>query len=198
VAAGAVRPDESGTWRRGGGQASPDPRPSPPCSQVRSGLSSLALDSLALCLANTRFQPYGPDVVSAYRPGQAAALLGVSVDTVRRWADSGRLRTRRTNGGQRLIDGASLAGLLVDQAPEQDDEVIVARSARNRFPGIITSVLADEIVAKVEMQAGPHRIVSLMTAQAAKELGLEPGVLAVAAVKSTNVVIEVSALPDRP
>lgn len=159
--------------------------------------SSLALDSLAVRLANTRFQPYGPPVVSTYRPGQAAALLGVSVDTVRRWADTGRLQTRRTDGGQRLIDGASLASLLVDQAPEPDDEVVVARSARNRFPGIVTSVLADEIVAKVEMQAGPHRIVSLMTAQAAKELGLAPGVLAVAAVKSTNVVIEVSALPDR-
>jgi molybdopterin-binding protein len=137
-------------------------------------------------------------VVSTYRPGQAAALLGVSVDTVRRWADTGRLQTRRTDGGQRLIDGASLASLLVDQAPGHDDEVIVGRSARNRFPGIVTSVIADEIVAKVEMQAGPHRIVSLMTAQAAKELGLESGVLAVAAVKSTNVVIEVSALPDRP
>lgn len=117
---------------------------------------------------------------------------------MRRWADTGRLQTRRTEGGQRLIDGASLASLLVDQAPGHDDEVIVGRSARNRFQGIVTSVIADEIVAKVEMQAGPHRIVSLMTAQAAKELGLEPGVLAVAAVKSTNVVIEVSALPDRP
>jgi molybdopterin-binding protein len=137
-------------------------------------------------------------VVSTYRPGQAAAILGVSVDTVRRWADTGRLQTRRTDGGQRLIDGASLASLLVDQAPGHDDEVIVGRSARNRFQGIVTSVIADEIVAKVEMQAGPHRIVSLMTAQAARELGLEPGVLAVAAVKSTNVVIEVSALPDRP
>ena len=137
-------------------------------------------------------------MVSTYRPGQAAALLGVSVDTVRRWADTGRLQTRRTEGGQRLIDGASLASLLVDQAPGHDDEVIVGRSARNRFQGIVTSVIADEIVAKVEMQAGPHRIVSLMTAQAARELGLEPGVLAVAAVKSTNVVIEVSALPDRP
>lgn len=137
-------------------------------------------------------------MVSTYRPGQAAALLGVSVDTVCRWADTGRLQTRRTDGGQRLIDGASLASLLVDQAPGHDDEVIVGRSARNRFQGIVTSVIADEIVAKVEMQAGPHRIVSLMTAQAAKELGLEPGVLAVAAVKSTNVVIEVSALPDRP
>ena len=124
-------------------------------------------------------------------------MLGVSVDTVRRWADSGRLQTRRTSGGQRLIDGASLAALLVDQAPAHDDDVIVARSARNRFPGIITSVVADEIVAKVEMQAGPHRIVSLMTGQAARELGLQPGVLATAAVKSTNVVIEVSTRPDR-
>jgi molybdopterin-binding protein len=133
-----------------------------------------------------------------YRPGQAAALLGVSVDTVRRWADSGKLQTRRTDGGQRLIDGASLAGFLAAQAPELEDEIIVGRSARNRFPGIVTSVVADEIVAKVEMQAGPHRIVSLMTAQAADELGLEPGVLAIAVVKSTNVVVEVPALPERP
>jgi molybdopterin-binding protein len=133
-----------------------------------------------------------------YRPGQAAALLGVSVDTVRRWADSGKLRTRRTDGGQRLIDGASLAGFLAAQAPAHEDEIIVGRSARNRFPGIVTSVVADEIVAKVEMQAGPHRIVSLMTAQAAEELGLEPGVFAIAVVKATNVVVEVPALPDRP
>jgi molybdopterin-binding protein len=137
-------------------------------------------------------------MVATYKPGQAAALLGVSVDTVRRWADSGRLETRRTDGGQRLIDGASLARFLAGQAPEQEEEVIVGRSARNRFPGIVTSVVADEIVAKVEMQAGPHRIVSLMTAQAAEELGLEPGVLAVAAVKATNVVVEVPVLPDRP
>ncbi len=136
-------------------------------------------------------------MVATYKPGQAAALLGVSVDTVRRWADSGKLETRRTDGGQRQIDGASLARFLAEQAPEQGDEVIVGRSARNRFPGIVTSVVADEIVAKVEMQAGPHRIVSLMTAQAATELGLEPGVLAIAAVKATNVVIEVPALSDR-
>lgn len=121
-------------------------------------------------------------------------MLGVSVDTVRRWADSGRLDTTRTDGGQRLIDGASLARFLADHAPEPEGEVIVARSARNRFPGIITSVVADEIVAKVEMQAGPHRIVSLMTAQAAEELGLEPGMVAVAAIKSTHVVVEVPAV----
>lgn len=129
----------------------------------------------------------------SYRPGQVALLLGVSVDTVRRWADSGRLGTSRTEGGQRLIDGASLARFLAEHAPTPEDDVIVDRSARNRFPGIVTSVIADEIIAKVEMQAGPHRIVSLMTAEAAHELGLEPGVLAVASVKSTNVVVEVPA-----
>lgn len=132
-------------------------------------------------------------MIPSYRPGQVAAILGVSVDTVRRWADGGQLETRRTEGGQRLIDGASLARFLAEHAPEPGVEVIVGRSARNRFPGIVTSVIADEIVAKVEMQAGPHRVVSLMTAQAAEELGLEPGVLAVAVVKSTNVVVEVPA-----
>lgn len=130
---------------------------------------------------------------ASYRPGQVAALLGVSVDTVRRWADGGRLAMSRTDAGQRLIDGASLARFLAEHAPEPEADVIVGRSARNRFPGIVTSVVADEIVAKVEMQAGPHRIVSLMTAQAAQELELEPGVVAIAAVKATNVVIEVPA-----
>ena len=127
----------------------------------------------------------------AYRPGQVADLLGVSVDTVRRWADSGRLETHRTESGQRLIDGADLARFLqeVGAAPTEPD-TIVARSARNRFPGIVTRVIKDEIVAKVEIQAGPHRIVSLMTREAADELGLAPGALAVASVKSTSVVVE--------
>ncbi|MCI0689351.1 MAG: helix-turn-helix transcriptional regulator [Sporichthyaceae bacterium] len=132
-------------------------------------------------------------MIPSYRPGQVAAILGVSVDTVRRWADSDQLETRRTESGQRMIDGAALARFLAENAPEQGAEVIVGRSARNRFPGIVTSVIADEIVAKVEMQAGPHRVVSLMTAQAVEELGLAPGVLAVAVVKSTNVVVEVPA-----
>jgi len=132
-------------------------------------------------------------MAASYRPGQVASLLGVSVDTIRRWADTGRLATDRTEGGQRLIDGASLARFLAEQAPAAEGEVIVDRSARNRFPGIVTSVVADEIVAKVEMHAGPHRIVSLMTAEAAQELGLEPGMLAVASIKSTNVIIEVPA-----
>ena len=125
-----------------------------------------------------------------YRMGQAAELLGVSVDTVRRWADAGRLGTSRTEGGQRVVDGASLAEFMAGlwHLPEHDE--VIAQSARNRFAGIVTKVVKDEIVAKVELQAGPYRVVSLMTREAADELGLTPGVLAVAAVKATNVVVE--------
>ena len=128
-----------------------------------------------------------------YRIGQAAELLGVSVDTVRRWADAGRLGTTRTEGGQRVVDGAALAEFLTAkrQPPERDE--VIAQSARNRFQGIVTRVVKDEIVAKVELQAGPYRMVSLMTAEAADELGLAPGMLAVAAVKATNVVVELPA-----
>jgi molybdopterin-binding protein len=129
----------------------------------------------------------------SYRIGQVADLLGVSVDTVRRLADAGRLGARRTEGGQRVIDGAALAEFMTAKrhAPERDE--VIAQSARNRFPGIVTRVVKDEIVAKVELQAGPHRVVSLMTAEAAEELGLAPGMLAVAAVKATNVVVELPA-----
>ena len=125
-----------------------------------------------------------------YRIGQAAELLGVSVDTVRRWADAGRLGTTRTHGGQRVVDGAALAEFMTGlrHLPERDE--VIAQSARNRFQGIVTRVVKDEIVAKVELQAGPYRVVSLMTREAADELELAPGMLAVAAVKATNVVIE--------
>jgi molybdopterin-binding protein len=128
-----------------------------------------------------------------YRIGQAAELLGVSVDTVRRWADAGRLGTSRTHGGQRVVDGAALAEFMTGlrHLPERDE--VIAQSARNRFQGIVTRVVKDEIVAKVELQAGPHRVVSLMTAEAAEELGLAPGMLAVAVVKATNVVVELPA-----
>jgi molybdopterin-binding protein len=128
--------------------------------------------------------------MASYRIGEVAELLGVSVDTVRRWADNGRLGARRTEGGQRLVDGAALAEFVrgLQHAPERDE--VVARSARNRFPGIVTRVVKDGVVAQVELQAGPHRVVSLMTREAADELGLVPGVLAVAAVKATNVVVE--------
>ena len=128
--------------------------------------------------------------VTAFRIGEAAELLGVSADTIRRWADAGRLATRRTAGGQRLIDGADLARFVATLAPAPEPEGISAQSARNRFTGIVTQVVKDDIVAKVELQAGPYRVVSLMTREAADELGLAPGVLAVAAVKATNVVVE--------
>jgi len=128
--------------------------------------------------------------MASYRIGQAAELLGVSVDTVRRWADSGRLATRRSTGGQRLIDGADLARFVATLAPAHEPEGISAQSARNRFAGIVTRVVKDTVAAQVEVQAGQYRVVSLMTREAADELGLAPGVLAVAAVKATNVVIE--------
>ena len=125
-----------------------------------------------------------------YRPGQVAELLGVSVDTVRRWTDSDRLPTRRDGSGQRLIDGADLARFLVDAAPTPEDAPVVARSARNRFRGVVTRVVRDRVAATVEIQAGPHRLVSLMTAEAVDQLGLEPGMVAVASVKSTNVGVD--------
>ncbi|MBA2751916.1 MAG: helix-turn-helix transcriptional regulator [Actinobacteria bacterium] len=133
---------------------------------------------------------------SSYRPGEVAELLGVSVDTVRRWGDSGRVRMTRTSGGQRMVDGADLARFLREQPTPPEPEAIVGQSARNRFPGIVTRVLTDKVMAQVEIQAGPHRVVSLMTREAADELGLAPGVMAVAAVKATTVVIELPG--DRP
>jgi molybdopterin-binding protein len=125
----------------------------------------------------------------SYRMGQVAELLGVSPDTVRRWADAGRLGSRRTEGGQRVVDGAALAEFMAGLRQPELDEVM-PQSARNRFAGIVTRVVKDEIVAMVELQAGPHRVVSLMTREAADELALAPGMLAVAAVKATNVVVE--------
>lgn len=130
--------------------------------------------------------------MSEFRLGQVAELASVSVDTVRRWADSGRLQTRRTEGGQRVVDAAEVARFLRATAqPVAPAPPVVAASARNRFTGIVTRVVKDTVAAQVELQAGPHRIVSLMTAEAAEELGLEPGVVAVAAVKATNVIVEV-------
>lgn len=128
--------------------------------------------------------------MGTFRPGQVAELLGVSADTVRRWADSGRLPTQRSEGGQRLIDGADLARFLEEAPRAPEPGVIVAQSARNRFPGVVTRVLKDAVMAQVEIQAGPHRVVSLMSREAVDELGLEPGVVAMAVVKSTNVVVE--------
>jgi molybdopterin-binding protein len=128
-------------------------------------------------------------VPDSLRIGKAAEVLRVSPDTVRRLIDAGRIQTVRTAGGQRRIDRAALARYMAAQ-PRQAPPVVVSESARNRFQGIVTRVAKDGVAAVVEMQAGPHRIVSLMTRDAADELGLKPGVLAVASVKSTNVVIE--------
>ena len=123
------------------------------------------------------------------RIGQAAELLRVSPDTVRRLVDSGQLKTIRSSGGQRLIDSAALARYMAAQ-PRTEPPAVVRESARNRFTGIVTRVLKDTVMAQVEMQAGPYRIVSLISRESADALGLKPGVMAVASVKSTNVVIE--------
>jgi len=121
--------------------------------------------------------------------GEVAQMLGVSTDTVRRWADSGQLPAERTEGGQRRFDGRALAKFAVALADNPDDHPR-AVSARNRFSGLVTKVTSDTVMAQVEIQAGPHRIVSLISAEAVADLGLEPGVLAVASIKSTNVIIE--------
>ncbi len=125
------------------------------------------------------------------RIGQAAELLRVSPDTVRRLVDSGQVKTVRSSGGQRRIDSAALARYMAAQ-PRQAPPPVVSESARNRFPGIVTRVVKDGVMAQVEMQAGPHRIVSLISRESADDLGLKPGVMAVASVKSTNVVIELA------
>ena len=134
--------------------------------------------------------------MQAFRISEAAALLGVSDDTLRRWADAGRVPTIRDGSGRQAIDGAALARLAEETAAAAGRPAprpVLSESARNRFLGLVTKVTRDTVMAQVEIQAGPHRIVSLMSREAADELGLEPGVLAVAAVKSTNVVVEVPA-----
>jgi molybdopterin-binding protein len=124
-----------------------------------------------------------------YRLGQAAKTLGVSVDTVRRMVDDGRLTAARTKGGQRMIDGESLAALAKPKRKDRVDEQ-VKQSARNRFPGIVTRVIKDRVAAQVEIQAGPYRLVSLLTREAVDDLDLKPGMPAIATVKATNVGVE--------
>lgn len=127
-----------------------------------------------------------------FRISQAAGLLGVSDDTVRRWIEAGRL-TRVTGAGPVRIDGADLARLAqelaADPAPVGTDRGAV--SARNRLTGLITRVTRDTVMSQVELQCGPFRVVSLLSTEAVDELGLVPGVLAVASIKATNVVVEV-------
>jgi len=115
-------------------------------------------------------------------------MLQVSDDTIRRWLDTGRLTAGPDESGRRTVDAESAAALMAEQRPATEPQV--RQSARNRFPGIVTRVERDGVMALVEIQAGPHRVISLMSREAADDLGLEPGVRAAATVKSTNVVIE--------
>ncbi len=132
--------------------------------------------------------------VPMFRIKEAASLLGVSDDTVRRWADAGRIATTTDGSGRLVIEGTTLARFAEEIAGADgpiDGRVVVAESVRNRFTGLVTRVVRDTVMAQVEIQAGPHRFVSLLSREAADDLGLEAGVLAVAAVKATNVSVEI-------
>jgi molybdopterin-binding protein len=132
-------------------------------------------------------KPYtGP--MEGYRIGRAAEAIGVRVETLRRWERDGKLTTIRTTGGQRLVPAAEVARLLAERRAARPEGGV---SRRNAFPGIVTKVTRDKVSALVEIQAGPHRVVSLITREAADELELKPGMEAVATVKATSVMIEV-------
>ncbi|NMR18648.1 TOBE domain-containing protein [Cellulomonas fimi] len=128
-----------------------------------------------------------------YRISEAARLLGVSDDTVRRWVEQGALSTTADAVGRQVLDGAALAAHARTLAQAPADPSGVGRSARNRFVGLVTAVTTDTVMAQVEIQAGPHRVVSLMSSEAVRELGLEVGSLAVAVVKATTVIVETPA-----
>lgn len=121
---------------------------------------------------------------------EAALFLGVSDDTLRRWIDAGQLPARLDESGKKVVEGIDLARLAKEQAAAPDDPSGMASSARNRFVGLVTKVTSDLVMSQVEIQCGPHRVVSLMSTEAVNDLGLVPGSIAVAVVKSTNVLVE--------
>ncbi|MFJ9695673.1 molybdopterin-binding protein [Kitasatospora sp. NPDC101183] len=127
--------------------------------------------------------------VNPYRIGEAASLLGVSADTMRRWVDAGRVAAERDEHGHRIIPGAELAAFARELARQESAEGLRS-SARNRFPGIVTDVKLGDVAAQVEIQAGPFRVVSLISRESAEELNLVPGAPATAVIKSTNVMVE--------
>ena len=129
------------------------------------------------------------------RIGEAAELLGVSDDTLRRWADQGRIGVVRADNGRSAVDGADLAALALELADAPAHTAAGTRAARNSLRGIVTKVTRDTVMAQVEMQAGPYRVVSLMSREAADDLALEVGTIAFASIKATNVVIEVDEPP---
>jgi molybdopterin-binding protein len=130
---------------------------------------------------------------TALRVGQAAEMLQVSIETLRRWEADGRLKVMRSAGGQRLVPIGEVTRLLAERRAQAPERPIVAGSARNRFPGVVTRIEKDRVAAVVEVIAGPHRMVSLMTAEAVDEMGLEVGDEAVCVVKATNVIVELPA-----
>lgn len=138
-----------------------------------------------MCVTSIVFMPH-------LRVSEAAALLGVSDDTVRRWIDAESIPTLKDSAGRILVDGVDVAA-FASRAAAPEDPTGVGRSARNRFTGIVTRVIADGVMAQVDLQCGPHRVVSLMSAEAVRELGLEPGSVATAVVKATTVIVETPA-----
>lgn len=128
---------------------------------------------------------------ASLRVGQAAEMLQVSIETLRRWESEGRLHVTRSSGGQRLVPITEVTRLLAERRTQAPERPIVAGSARNRFPGIVTRIEKDRVAAVVEVMAGPHRLVSLMTAEAVDDLGLVVGQEAVCVVKATNVMVEI-------
>jgi molybdopterin-binding protein len=128
--------------------------------------------------------------VTQFRLSEAARLLGVSDDTVRRWVDGRQLNADRDAAGRQVVDGAQLARFAQATASSYADPTGVGRSARNKFVGLVTRIVADTVMAQVELQCGPFRVVSLMSSEAVEELGLEVGSLAVAVVKATTVIVE--------